>query len=92
MSDSTSTSCSYPLLEPILKQKELRLQGIYTNGDAARIFGVSVRTIQDWCRDGKLHSRDLPGRGRFLSGDLENFLENSLRGGVASDDKQSPTC
>jgi hypothetical protein len=91
MSDPTSTSGSYPLLEPILRQKELRLQGIYTNGDAARIFGVSVRTIQDWCREGRLQSRDLPGRGRFLSGDLENFLESSLRGGVTNDNKQFPT-
>jgi hypothetical protein len=69
----------YSLLEPILRQKGLRLQGIYTNRDAARIFGVSVRTIQDWCRDGKLMSRDLPGRGRFLSEDFEAFLQNSLR-------------
>jgi Helix-turn-helix domain len=69
----------YALLEPILKQKGLQLQRIYTNQDAARIFGVSVRTIQDWCRDGKLVSRDLPGRGRFLSDDFELFLQESLR-------------
>jgi hypothetical protein len=78
MGDS-DTPRIYPLLEPILMQKGLKFQGIYTNQDAARIFGVSVRTIQDWCRDGKLISRDLPGRGRFLSEDFEVFLQNSVR-------------
>jgi transposase len=79
MSSSNISASSCPLLEPILKQKGLTLLGIYTNGDAARIFGVSVRTVQDWCRERKLRSRDLPGRGRFLSTDLEAFRENSLR-------------
>lgn len=79
MSDSNTSIVFYPLLEPILKQRGLALLGIYTNGDAARIFGVSIRTVQDWCREGKLRSRDLPGRGRFLSTDLEAFLETSLR-------------
>jgi hypothetical protein len=79
MSDLSTSIVSYPLLEPILKQKGLTLLGIYTNGDAARIFGVSVRTVQDWCRGGKLLSRDLPGRGRFLSEDFELFLQKSVR-------------
>ena len=35
--------------------------------------------FQEWCRDGRLVVRDLPGRGRFLSGDLELFLETSTR-------------
>ncbi|MBI3895968.1 MAG: helix-turn-helix domain-containing protein [Acidobacteria bacterium] len=55
----------FPRLEALLAQKGLSLLGIYTNHDAARIFGVSARTIQDWCRDGKLQVRDLPGRGDF---------------------------
>jgi excisionase family DNA binding protein len=86
MTDSSTSISPYPLLEPILRQKGLTLKGIYTGGDAARIFGVSVRTIQDWCREGKLRSRDLPGRGRFLSTDLEAFLENSLRACRVSDE------
>jgi hypothetical protein len=86
MTDSSTSIGSYPLLEPILRQKGLTLQGIYTGGDAALIFGVSVRTIQDWCREGKLRSRDLPGRGRFLSTDLEAFLKNSLRASRVSDE------
>jgi hypothetical protein len=76
----------YPLLESLLRQKGLSLQGIYTYQDAARIFGASVRTIQQYVRDGKLRSRGLPARGRFLSEDLEAFLQDSLRGG--DDDKQ----
>jgi len=86
MTDSGTTIVSYPLLEPILRQRGLALQGIYTGADAARIFGVSVRTIQDWCREGKLRSRDLPGRGRFLSADLEAFLESSLRASQVDDE------
>ena len=79
MSDSNSETAFYPLLRALLEQRSLPLQGIYTNHDAAQIFQVSVRTIQDWSRDGKLRTRDLPGRGRFLSEDLEAFLQGSVR-------------
>jgi hypothetical protein len=79
MNNEASNSSRYPLLEDLLKQKGLLVQGIYTNRDTAGIFGVTVRTVQEWCRDGKLPSRDLPGRGRFLSEDLETFLRNSVR-------------
>lgn len=79
MSNRASEIERYPLLEALLAQKGLRLRGIYTIHDVAGIFGVSVRTIQDWCRDSKLQVRDLPGRGRFLSEDLEAFLRGSVR-------------
>lgn len=79
MINPSNGSVRYPLLEALLEQRGLPLQGIYTVGDAAAIFGVSRRTIQEWVRDGKLLARDLPGRGRFLSDDLELFLEGSLR-------------
>jgi hypothetical protein len=69
----------YPLLVALLIQKGLPMKGIWTLGDVAEIFDVSKRTIQDWIRDGKLIPRDLPGRGRFLSEDLESFLQNSRR-------------
>lgn len=68
---------SCPLLERLLIEKGLRAKGVYTNKDAAEIFGVSTRTIQDWVRQEKLHARDLPGRGRFLSEDLELLLQQS---------------
>jgi excisionase family DNA binding protein len=72
-------SQKYPLLTALLEQRTLALQGLYSIRDAAKIFGVSTRTIQEWCRDGKLPSRDLPGRHRFLSEDLEQFLQTSVK-------------
>jgi len=79
MISPNAESRPYPLLQPLLEQKSLGLKGIYTIRDAATIFGVSRRTIQEWVRDGKLMARDLPGRARFLSEDLEQFLEKSVR-------------
>jgi predicted site-specific integrase-resolvase len=68
------------------------MKGIWSLRDTAQLFPtrlpgkhVSVRTIQDWIKDGKLVARDLPGRGRFLSEDLEAFLRDSRRRG--DDDK-----
>ena len=84
-SNSESQASRYPLLESLLKQKGLRLQGIYKYEDAKQIFGGSVRTIQQYVRDGKLRCGDLPAGGRFLSEELEAFLEGSLR---RDDDKQ----
>lgn len=79
MSEQKTIPTRYPLLESLLAQKHLTLKGTYTNHDAGNIFDVSVRTIQDWVRKGDLVSRNLPGRSRFLSEDLENFLQNSIR-------------
>lgn len=69
----------YPLLESIARLRGLRLEPVYTIKAAAALFGVSCRTINDWCRDGKLIPRDLPGHGRFLCEDLEHFLQSSHR-------------
>ena len=77
--DSPGSIARYPLLEALMEAKGLKLKGIYTIRDAAQIFGTSVRTIQEWVRDGKLVARDLPGRGRFLSEDLDRFLQASVR-------------
>ncbi len=71
----------FPLLGLVLKSRNLPFQAILTIPDVARIFEVSVRTIQDWVRDGKLSPRDLPGRGRFLPCDIEELL--ARRGGGA---------
>jgi len=79
MSEQKTLPTRYPLLESLLAQKNLALKGTYTNRDTGYIFGVSVRTIQDWVRKGDLVGRNLPGRGRFLSEDLENFLQTSIR-------------
>jgi excisionase family DNA binding protein len=69
----------YPLLEAVLSAKGLRLKGVWTIADVAEIFGVHSRAIYEWIASGKLAARDLPGRGRFLSEDLEEFLRNSKR-------------
>ena len=79
MSDQEPKSAKYPLLAALLGEKRLSLKGTYTNRDVAKIFGVSVRTIQDWSRNGYFKPRNLPGRGRFLSEDLEEFLRNSSK-------------
>jgi len=67
----------FPLLETLLAAKGLSLKGTYTNRDVADMFDVAVRTIQEWSRNGNLKPRKLPGRAKFLSGDLEEFLQNS---------------
>jgi excisionase family DNA binding protein len=68
-----------PLLDSLLCQKGMKPMGIYSVRDAAKLFGVTSRTIQDWIRDGKMPARDLPGHGRFLVEDLEAFLRSRLR-------------
>ena len=72
----------FPLLQTLLEQRGVAPKGIYTSRDAAQLFDVSVRTIQDWISDRKINARRLPGRGRFLSQDLEAFLESSARKGT----------
>jgi hypothetical protein len=68
---------SYPLLEALVAQLGLTLKGRYTLKDAAQILGVSVRTLQDRIRNGKLRGRDLLPY-RFLSEDLEDYLRCSV--------------
>ena len=71
----------YPLLEEGLALRQMALQPMYTIGDVAKLFGVTVRSIQSRIASGQLPARDLPGRGRFLSIDLEQFLRESKKGG-----------
>ncbi len=76
---SKQATGKYPLLEPLLSAKGLTVRGIWTIGDVAEIFGVQNRAIYDWISNGKIAVRDLPGRGRFLAEDLEEFLRDSRR-------------
>lgn len=78
MTDHTEPP-KYPLLEEVLALRQMALQPMYTIGDVAKLFGVTVRSIQSRIACGQLPARDLPGRGRFLSIDLEEFLRNSER-------------
>jgi hypothetical protein len=77
------TPVRYPLLESVLRQKGLKLKGIYTVEDAREIFGagkrISRRTIQDLISTGELTSRKLPGNGRFLAEDFETYFQKSVR-------------
>jgi len=76
---SDQTLGKYPLLEAVLAAKGLPVKGVWTIADVAQMFDVRNRTIYDWIANQKLTARDLPGRGRFLSEDLEEFLRNSKR-------------
>jgi hypothetical protein len=69
---------SYPMLESLLSEKGLSLKGMYTYPDLQEIFGCSKRALQAYVHDGKLNYRNLPGRGHWLSGDLEEFLRHSI--------------
>jgi excisionase family DNA binding protein len=69
----------YPRIEELLEFQNLKLKPIYTTKEAAQIFGVSTRAILQWIELKKIVARDLPGRGRFFSSDLEEFLENSKK-------------
>jgi hypothetical protein len=76
---SDRTLGKHPLLEAVLTAKGMLVKGVWTIGDVAQIFGVKNRAIYDWIANQKLAARDLPGHGRFLSVDLEDFLRNSKR-------------
>jgi len=71
---SNSIAVRFPLLEELLGIKKLQLQATYTIRDMAQMFNVSVRSIQSRVASGQLPARDLPGRAKFLSQDLEDFL------------------
>jgi excisionase family DNA binding protein len=68
---------NYPFLEALVAQLGLTLKGRYTLKDAAQILGVSIRTLQDRIRNGKLRARNLTPY-RFLSDDLEDYLRCSV--------------
>jgi len=86
----SEVTIKHPLLESLLTQRGMKLKAIYSIRDAAQLFQVTTRTIQDWVSEGKMTCRDLPGRGRFLSEDLEAFLQGSRRThGVNPSDKES---
>ena len=72
-------SRSYPLLEEMLALRQMALQPTFTIRDVAKLFGVTVRSIQSRVASGQLTSRDLPGRAKFLPVDLEQFVKKSQR-------------
>lgn len=68
----------YPCLCEVLRNRGLPLLAQYTTADTARIFGCAIRVIQERIHSGKWKARNLPKRGRFLSCDLEQFLQMPL--------------
>lgn len=74
---ATIDSARFPLLDLLLEIRGLKREAVYTVKTTAAIFDVSPRTIDDWCCEGKMVPRDLPGHGRFLNEDLEEFLRRS---------------
>jgi len=43
---ATQIQPKYPLLEEVLAMRQLPLQPLYTVRDVAKLFGVTVRSIQ----------------------------------------------
>jgi hypothetical protein len=76
---TNTTSTRYPLLDEILALKGMTSQAMYTTRDAAKIFGVSTKAIQNRIASGQFKTRDLPGRAKFLNQDFEEFLTSSRR-------------
>lgn len=76
---STINITKYPLLQEILNLKGLSLQPVYTIRDLARLFSVTPRAIQNRVAAGQIASRNLPGRAKFLSEDIEAFLTTSRK-------------
>ena len=78
MRDQPPKLDAYPLLEALLRAKNLTLRGTYRYRDVTDIFDCSVRSLQERIRSGQLRKRNLPGRAKFLAVDLEDFLRNSV--------------
>jgi hypothetical protein len=79
MPDEKAFADQYPLLASLLLARGMATKPIWHHDDLAQIFGVSVRTIQEWESDPEkdFPPRDLPGGAAQLSGDLEEFLRKS---------------
>ncbi|MDR3727903.1 MAG: hypothetical protein P4K86_12760 [Terracidiphilus sp.] len=76
---STTPTGKYRLLEEILSFKGLSLQPVYSIHDVANLFKVTARAIQNRVALGQIQSRNLPGRAKFLSEDIEAFLAASKK-------------
>jgi hypothetical protein len=74
-----SITTRFPLLAQLSELRGMPMLPVYQMGDAARLFGAKRRTMNDRAADGQLTVRDLPGRGRFLPQDLEEFIAGSAK-------------
>ena len=76
---SVTATNKYPLFQEFLFLKGLQLSPVYTIRDVAALFNVTARAIQTRVARGQIQSRDLPGRAKFLSEDIEAFLVASKK-------------
>ena len=95
MNTEERRTSQYPLLDVLCEAKGMKRKGKWKLRDVAQLFDCSVRAIQDLVHSGRLRSRDLPGRTKFLDGDLEEFLRNSVKerpaaSGHTGSDSQTP--
>ena len=76
---NNSDTTKYPMLEEMLANRNLPFKATYSLRDFAALFEVSVRAIQDRVARGQIRLRDLPGRGKLLPADIEEYLVKSLK-------------
>jgi excisionase family DNA binding protein len=86
---STRDGCVEPILfegQPMAKLNEYVLAA-----EAACILGVSVNTVRNWARDGKIlhHRNPANGYRMFRRKDLEQFLAEAAKPVVLRDRKRS---
>jgi hypothetical protein len=79
MNEPLDESVRFPLLTQLSRQRGMQILAIYKMHEAAALFGASRRAMNDRVADGQLTVRDLPGHGRFLPQDLEEFLAASAK-------------
>jgi len=65
---------SYPLLSSHLAMMGRSHQAFYSTRDYAAVFGVSMRTVQNYIKTGKIVPRNFRSRASFLPCDLEEHL------------------
>jgi excisionase family DNA binding protein len=53
---------------------ELQLPQVLTAAEVAAVYRIAVHTVYTYARDGRLRSRRIGNRLRFLRGDVEAFL------------------
>lgn len=76
MSSAATPEQRYPRLWELLQYRELPYRPMYMVTEAAAIFGVHRRTVLKMIAAGRIVPRDLLGRAKFLSSDLEDYLNN----------------
>jgi excisionase family DNA binding protein len=55
---------------------EVALAGFMTTGDAARLIGVSLQTVKNWVRDGRLTGRRVGGRMLVTRSSVRDFFDS----------------